>query len=351
MRARIDAESSPAGQDRIQGLDELRGIAVLWVVLLHSWGSFSPTGQLELFIHGIISAGWLGVDLFFALSGFLITRILMSSRERPDYFRVFYWRRSLRIFPLYFAVLAIAFASEPQRWEWLPWYALYGVNFYTGELPATIGGWTFSHFWSLCVEEHFYLLWPFVIRWVRREHLLRVIGGVAVGSLLVRLGMTEAFLSGEFISRNSFCRFDSIALGSAIVVLPWSAAAYRKIFCVATIILLPLLVLLDPLMPLMIVWGKFLIAVWASAAVGCVARGGCRRLSSSILAEVGGISYGVYVWHFLLMGSLNHALGPMQREMGYFRGGAMAFTLVLGFGLLMARISWRWIEKPFLALR
>jgi len=241
MAARIDTGIVPAGQDRIQGLDELRGIAVLWVVLLHSWGSFSPSGPVEGFAHRIISAGWLGVDLFFALSGFLITRILLVSRERADYFLVFYWRRSLRIFPLYFAVLAIAFASEPERWKWLPWYALYGVNFYPGELPATIGGFTFSHFWSLCVEEHFYLLWPFVIRWVRREHLTRVIGGVAVGSLLIRLGMTEAFYTGEYIARNSFCRFDSIALGSAVAVLPWGEAPYRKIFSVATIILLPML--------------------------------------------------------------------------------------------------------------
>jgi len=105
MAARIDTGIVPTGQDRIQGLDELRGIAVLWVVLLHSWGSFSPSGPVEVFAHRIISAGWLGVDLFFALSGFLITRILLVSRERADYFLVFYWRRSLRIFPLYFAVL------------------------------------------------------------------------------------------------------------------------------------------------------------------------------------------------------------------------------------------------------
>src|SRR5262249_46548866 len=131
------------------------------------------------FVHMVFKAAlacWSGVDLFFVLSGFLITRILLATRASPDYFRDFYMRRALRIFPLTYGVLVAVMliaphlvrAAAPAAGPSPAWLWLYGVNLYpllTGdwyEAPNVLGL-NFGHFWSLGVEEQFYLLWPLIV--------------------------------------------------------------------------------------------------------------------------------------------------------------------------------------------
>ena len=157
----------------LPALDGVRGLAVLGVLLLHFIGNMQPQDALERALVTVTKYGSYGVELFFVLSGFLITGILYDARNKPHYFRNFYMRRLLRIFPLYYGVLALVFLVAPlipllqgptldylverQAWAWL-----YAVNIYI----AKHGDWSLSyldHFWSLAIEEHFYLFWPLVV--------------------------------------------------------------------------------------------------------------------------------------------------------------------------------------------
>ncbi len=185
----------PSGH--LPALDGLRALAVFVVVehniSLVSGGEGLLLHQLESMLH----RGWMGVQLFFVLSGFLITRILLETRRSPEYFRSFYSRRALRIFPLYYATLIFLFLLLPalgqtpsvlaedmpfSRQVWLWAY----LSNWTG--PRGLGGGSppVFHFWSLAVEEQFYLLWPLVVLFCTPKRLMQVCGGVVLASLLCR---------------------------------------------------------------------------------------------------------------------------------------------------------------------
>ena len=168
-----EAEDARVQPERIPGLDAIRGLAILLVTVYRFNGGAAGAEEHVNSVFRLATLGFRGVDLFFVLSGFLITGILLDTKRQPGYFRNFYARRALRIFPLYFGVLFVAFfvlpiaspriaaifaeARDHQAWLWL-----YGTNI----LQARNGGWPFGHFdhfWSLAVEEHFYLVWPLVI--------------------------------------------------------------------------------------------------------------------------------------------------------------------------------------------
>src|ERR1700674_4975966 len=152
-----------ASANRIPELDGIRGIAILLVLISHFGAPRAPWLPLKHFME----LGWYGVDVFFALSGFLITGILLDSREGPDYFKRFYLRRALRILPIYYAYLAIYLTAAsirgvgPSQISSL-WYVFYLANWRDIALQPNL----LLHFWSLCVEEQFYFVWPFVIRYV-----------------------------------------------------------------------------------------------------------------------------------------------------------------------------------------
>ena len=170
------SHTRPENRAFYPALDGLRAIAFLMVFSNH---------------YLFIPWGWAGVDLFFVLSGFLITGILFDSRNDPHRIRNFYVRRTLRIFPLYYGVmlLLIPFAYRGLSWSWLVWPAYLGnyarvIGPYTSRSPlqrladfqpglqVTIHGiyrqiLFLGHFWSLCVEEQFYLVWPWIVFWIR----------------------------------------------------------------------------------------------------------------------------------------------------------------------------------------
>lgn len=204
-------------------LDALRGIAALAVVLYHllRWQSkLPPDDTLGRALTGVFKGGWLGVDLFFVLSGFLITGLLLEARDRPTYYRPFFVRRALRILPLYYASMLVTalvlLPTETVTAEGLLACALFGSNF-ASAFGVGIPG-PMSVYWSLCVEEHFYLLWPALVRLLRPRAIfalcLVAITTTPVARALAVVESPEADIYGL----TPF-RLDTIALGCALAIL------------------------------------------------------------------------------------------------------------------------------------
>src|ERR1700722_19675697 len=173
-----DSEN-PGGFAHIPALDGIRGAAILLVLIYHLFWSNPVTGSRFLgFLQQIRGTTYCGVNLFFALSGFLITGILLDTLDRPRYFQMFYARRSLRIFPLYFGfLLVLLLLTRPLHFSWSGWqyfYLTYTANLalWRTHIPLQLSFFNITHFWSLQVEEQFYLLWPFVVYRLRRPETL-----------------------------------------------------------------------------------------------------------------------------------------------------------------------------------
>jgi len=219
------SERRPSSR-HLDALDGIRGIAVL-MVLAHNLNAVSDTTSLSRRLYDVAAGwGWLGVQLFFVLSGFLITGILLDTRDSEGYYRAFVVRRALRIFPLYYAVLLVAFValplvagvvvpgSEHQIWLWLyveNWMAPFGRE---------VEG--FSHFWSLSIEEQFYLVWPFVVLFAERRRLVQIGVGLVVLGLVSRVALLFGTAAGPKAAYMfTVCRIDALALGAL------AAIAYR----------------------------------------------------------------------------------------------------------------------------
>ena len=169
-------QTAPPDTGRIPAVDGLRGIAILSVMIFHfrSFGGSLGTALWEKLYANLADLGTVGVDLFFVISGFLITGILFDSRSRPSYYSTFFVRRTLRIFPIYYASLILfllfappAFASNWQIFAWL-----YGLNWPIGLFGFSFAPPLLQHFWTLSVEEQFYLAWPKIVRTLDRKRLI-----------------------------------------------------------------------------------------------------------------------------------------------------------------------------------
>jgi peptidoglycan/LPS O-acetylase OafA/YrhL len=214
------------------GLDGLRGIAIALVVL-HNVNVIphggSSVGNLVSRVAGI---GWVGVSLFFVLSGFLITRGLLATRGAHDYFKSFFGRRALRIFPLYYLTLSFFFVLVPGLAQHglgdvpqsivddLPkqhWYWLYLTNW---TQHAGLGGLALAHLWSLAVEEQFYLVWPFAMMALRTSRqVLALCTSVIVIAILSRVWMVSVGANPMQIYTFTICRMDALAMGAAAAAL------------------------------------------------------------------------------------------------------------------------------------
>src|SRR5260221_2149669 len=217
--------SSNPAPARLPTLDGLRAIAILLVVP-HNLNLMVTFGGVAHLFLAVLYRGWIGVQLFFVLSGFLITGILLDARDAPDYYRSFFVRRALRIFPLYYATLLVLLMLLPAlglvSFERDPMVELscwaYFSNWYGPfhPLPQPL-----SHFWSLAIEEQFYLLWPFAIHRRSAGWVLRLCLAIAAASLLVRVVMLLAGLPTQAIYTFLVTRIDALAPGGA------AAAAFR----------------------------------------------------------------------------------------------------------------------------
>jgi peptidoglycan/LPS O-acetylase OafA/YrhL len=217
--------------ERIAVLDGVRGLAIALVMFHHFFQNYQPAGTVvDRVVFGLASAGWSGVDLFFVLSGFLITGILYDSRHDPRYYRNFYGRRTLRIFPLYYATLVLFLIVLPAIAHPLAqtyvadfrddgfWLWTYLANFriaYRGEWYAHLIP---NVFWSLAIEEQFYLVWPAVVLLCSRRTLIWVCTVLLVAALGVRVALwwIEAAPVVSFVL--TFARMDCLALGALVAL-------------------------------------------------------------------------------------------------------------------------------------
>ncbi len=309
---------------QIATLDGLRGIAIL-LVMLHHFTQAHPPAH-DAFTHvlfGIFDAGWMGVDLFFVLSGFLITSILLESKNSRRYFASFYSRRILRIFPLYYGALCLFFFGLPLVSPALPvpgpesfwWYGLYLSN-----VDIALHHWeprVVTHFWSLAIEEHFYLVWPFIIRWLAPRALIVVCVLTWIGAAALRVYLNDVPLAPIPGYVLTPARLDLLTAGAALSVLGHGErglAPYRRLILglggIAAVIFGVQVARTGT-----IDWG--IREWWAQAFIGTLtgalfvalitlAISAERRsflgraLSAGWLRTLGRYSYGIYVFHLAI---------------------------------------------------
>ncbi len=348
---------------RIGQLDSLRALAVGGVLYAH----FVPAGHPLAALH-VLPWGALGVQLFFVLSGFLITGILLGCRNDIERGAMsigsslgrFYARRTLRIFPAYYLTLALTAATLwPVVRETLPWHVAYASNFYL----ARLGEWRppISPLWTLSVEEQFYLLWAPVVLLAPRRWLLRLMVAVVAAAPLFR---AATWLAGApdlwRVVLLPSC-IDALGLGGLLACLredPARDSTRRALARAGVVAALPLYALLIQLgaarggapVDARIAEGTLaaLACLWAvDGAVGGVGGLAGRALDARWLRAVGRISYGIYLFHPFVPRLLEALVGPGRLEPG--RDATLAAQVALA--LTLAAASWRYVESPINALK
>ena len=362
---------------RIPVLDGVRGITILIVLLFHFAGPGTGTGSLEKGLFEVIRAGWIGVDLFFVLSGFLITRILHESKSSAFYFRNFYMRRTLRIFPLYYGLLIFFFVllplvrplSSPEmilaKANQL-WLYTYTSNF---GYPFKQFG-PLAHFWSLAVEEQFYLIWPLVIFFSPRRFALKICAGCIIGALILRTVFVLAGASPHLIYVYTPFRMDTLAIGAFIALVSEGPEGIRPLMRVARWIAPSALILLfvlfwqsslkaiDPLVQTLgyTIIGLFFGSLLVLLMGGNQASPAMRWVDNSFLRCFGKYSYCLYLIHLPLHPLLYKVFSfPSLNLQGRFHSEFLALApfLVLGTAtsLLISFLIWNLYEKHFLTLK
>jgi peptidoglycan/LPS O-acetylase OafA/YrhL len=366
---------------RFAALDGLRAIAFLMVMVAHGTRMDAAT-PVDSWFHALGSAGWCGVDLFFALSGFLITGILLRSKASHHYYRDYYLRRILRIFPLYFGFLliycellpAIGIMPVPtdyEKWSWAYWCCVANLAI------AANGGWatsTLAVFWTLAVEEQFYLVWPAIVKRMGVVSLAGLCCAVALAALIWRwhlsLQLSEPVVP---IYVSTLTRVDSLAFGAlAAVVFAWAQRSnsgpwLRRVAGWITTVGASLLIIAGHMRgkfhfsdPFVHTIGFTLLAVTFSALVLHVAlkqegQWLPRLLTQRWLVSVGRYSYAMYVTHMVV---LVHWLLPQNppKQWPTWLGSQIPAQLAMYVICLIAvysiaRLSWLLIESHFMRIR
>jgi peptidoglycan/LPS O-acetylase OafA/YrhL len=351
-------------------LDGLRGVAILSVMLYHFTGSYKGANPLLRLWSLVAGAGWMGVDLFFVLSGFLITGILYDTIHAEHRVRNFYARRALRIFPLFYGVLfGLLLLTPVLHMHWRPEHLLY--FFYLSNVSLLLvpdfqlpSQWVnLGHLWSLAVEEQFYLLWPFIVWRVKnRTTLLRIILAVLVAGPILRALLLGGGMNALDMSRLLVARADSLLFGGGVALLFRARSAGRipagKILIIAVSLLTILLYLAhgaEQSSPWIATAGYSVIAM-SCASLILLAQEGSNWVTAlfdrPLLRFFGRYSYGLYLFHGLYFVYLRHLSGRLEHLL---HSGLLAQLLIAVFGFLvsvaLAVMSYHFFEAPILTLK
>ncbi len=370
---------APISESRIVSLDGVRGLAILTVMLGH-------IGEFGLPIHpafnAVFAMSWVGVELFFVLSGFLITSILIEKLNTKNYFSRFYLRRFLRIVPVYYLVLTVTTYLFPlifnnlitpdmsQSWQQhAPWYYAFLANIMMMQLgdmphdPVAVA-------WSLAVEEQFYLVWPFVALGFRYFRPLTILGSLLIGGIILRAILMMNGWADLMFYLFTPTRMDSLILGAALAVARhygWMKASWH--FAWVGYAAAALLVTMRALSLVTVGFDEAnhvvlavesltyytLIAVVFASLIGHLLTKSQSRLagwmSKKWLCQIGLWSYPIYLTHNLI----NHALANSGFTFGVFGSNlvglgfhaGVTFAVAVGVGYLLHR----WIERPILGLK
>jgi peptidoglycan/LPS O-acetylase OafA/YrhL len=335
---------------KIPQLDAVRGLAVL-LVLLHNTDRYPA-----LHLHWMSDNGWMGVDLFFVLSGFLITGILVDTKQSEGYFKNFYARRCLRIWPLYYSLLLFMFVIVPIlrpseahtvfAARSSPWWAfpIFLQNFLlpiptmaTGALGVT---------WSLAVEEQFYLVWPLAV-WFSSEARLRK---VAIAVICCSPGLRYYLsLHQVDIYSNTFCRLDGLMAGALLALIirsvKFSPSKFLTRAWVIFLVSAPLALVIENIHAR---WIGFSVIALASVSFVYLALFSTQGwlhtlLTNRFLVYTGTISYGIYLLQKIPL--------DVAKTFHLDKHQFLALPITAAATYAMAAISWNLLEKPFLKLK
>jgi peptidoglycan/LPS O-acetylase OafA/YrhL len=357
---------------RIPELDGMRAIAIWMVLIFHIFYGFVPVdysfSPIPRVVMLAIAHGWLGVDLFFVLSGFLITGILLDSKVNPHYFRNFYARRCLRIMPLYFAVVAAFFVLYRNFRNFLILSTLFAANLaYLFNVLVPHGP---AVLWSLAVEEHFYLIWPLLVYLLDRSKLTVVAVAIVVLTPIARgLAVAHGMPIDDTVYVYSWFRFDGLALGALAAV--WIRSPYaspRNCYRLAGLLVGMAIAITVIGVPFDILHTRTVVGTglrntqaqlpFVSFLLVALAFQGTRLtavLRSPLARLSGNLSYCLYLIHFAIgdgYQSLARYFGLRPSVLFGGLGSILArgiFIIVASFGL--AILSRKYLEDPFLRLK
>lgn len=352
-------------RDYMPQLDSLRAFAVLGVLVAHNWLPVQPLAIFRTFDWGDI-----GVRLFFVLSGFLITRILIGCRDLANttsqptrhFVGRFYIRRFLRIFPVYYVVLAAVLIVNipPARDKWV-WLFSYTSNIYVTLSGEWIG--RLSHFWTLAVEEQFYLFWPWLVLFAPRKWLSPIVSILIFLAPAYRFWVATYFpndlASGAF-TKGAFTLscLDGLGMGALLALSLWSKNQRQFVYSVLNRIVLPVGIVSFVILHLLASYQVYsrlsytfqdlslaLVFCWLVAATNSGFKGSIGSfLELKPLVYVGKISYGIYIYHNLvpiLIAFLARRIGLEYQVIGF-----SYFVVSSLFVIAIACASWELFERP-----
>jgi peptidoglycan/LPS O-acetylase OafA/YrhL len=383
---------------RLAPLDGLRGFGVLMILIYHFY-SFAVLvvepghSRIDRITAYLIEFSWTTVDLFFVLSGFLITSILLEAKEKTNFFRFFYARRFLRVFPLYYLFLLVvifviaaipalrddrtaAIMGDHQWWYWgylvNVWLPIHGYHLAQfDQLNVALYG--NSQFWSLAVEEQFYLVWPAVVFLTGRRGLIAFCLICIFGSPLIRAGLAAGAIPGLDTQLAPYmlapARLDGLAMGGLIAAAarsPEMLAMFRRwapaaFFAGAAALIslafargglspydLPVQMVGLSITPIM--YGGLITLAVTSAPE----RAAFRICAAPFLTFFGRYSYGLYIVHVEMIILLSNQFGrnAFPAWFGAETPGRLLFAFIgISCSLAFALVSWNLYEKQFLKLK